>query len=123
MKKNFLLLLFFLVNSLFAQEYTVKYINSNIEIDGIESEDVWKKANVGTDFWQWRPADTVQAVKQTEFKAVFDDDNLYFLVKSFTKEKKFTVYSLQRDFNTASADYVQLIFDTFNDAKIGRAHV
>ena len=92
-------------NSLFAQEYTVKYINSSIEIDGIESEDVWKKANVGTDFWQWRPADTVQAVKQTEFKAVFDDDNLYFLVKSFTKEKKFTVYSLKRDFNTASADY------------------
>ena len=103
-------------NSLFAQEYTVKYINSSIEIDGIESEDVWKTANVGTDFWQWRPADTVQAVKQTEFKAVFDDDNLYFLVKSFTKEKKFTVYSLKRDFNTASADYIQLIFDTFNDA-------
>ena len=103
-------------NSLFAQQYTVKYINSSIEIDGIESEDVWKTANVGTDFWQWRPADTVQATKQTEFKAVFDDDNLYFLVKSFTKEKKFTVYSLKRDFNTASADYVQLIFDTFNDA-------
>ena len=103
-------------NSLFAQEYTVKYINSSIEIDGVESEGCLEEANVGTDFWQWRPADTVQAVKQTEFKAVFDDDNLYFLVKSFTKEKKFTVYSLKRDFNTASADYVQLIFDTFNDA-------
>ena len=66
-------------NSLFAQEYTVKYINSSIEIDGIESEDVWKKANVGTDFWQWRPADTVQAVKQTEFKAVFDALYIYAL--------------------------------------------
>ena len=103
-------------NSLFAQEYTVKYVNSNIEIDGIESEDVWHKANIGTNFWQWRPTDSVLAVKQTEFKAVYDDDNLYFLVKSFTKEKKFTVYSLKRDFNTASADYIQLIFDTFNDA-------
>ena len=60
--------------------------------------------------------DSVRAVKQTEFKSVFDDENLYFLIKSFTNEKKFTVYSLKRDFNTASADYVQLIFDTFNDA-------
>ena len=99
-----------------AQNYTVKYINDEITIDGVESEEVWEKANIGNDFWQWRPKDSVKAVKQTEFKAIFDDDNLYFLVKSFTKEKEFTVYSLKRDFSTASADYVQLIFDTFSDA-------
>ena len=99
-----------------AQNYTVKYINDEITIDGVESEEVWEKANIGNDFWQWRPKDSVKAVKQTEFKAIFDDENLYFLVKSYTKEKKFTVYSLKRDFSTASADYVQLIFDTFSDA-------
>ena len=40
----------------------------------------------------------------------------YFLIKSNISGKKFTVYSLKRDFETASADYVQLIFDTFSDA-------
>ena len=103
-------------NIVSAQDYTVKYISDDITIDGVESEKVWEEANIGNDFWQWRPKDDVKAIKQTEFKAVFDDENLYFLVKSFTIEKKFTVYSLKRDFNTGSADYIQLIFDTFSDA-------
>ena len=68
-----------------AQDYTVKYISDDITIDGVESEKVWEKANIGNDFWQWRPSDNVKAIKQTEFKAVFDDENLYIIVKSFTK--------------------------------------
>ena len=115
--KNYLNLFFLvLCNTIAAQDYTVKYISDDITIDGVESEKIWEEANVGNDFWQWRPEDDVKAIKQTEFKAVFDDENLYFLVKAYTKEKKFTVYSLKRDFSTASADYVQLIFDTFSDA-------
>ena len=116
MKNHLTLLLIVICKILSAQNYTVKYINDDITIDGVESEKVWKEANIGNDFWQWRPSDDVKAIKQTEFKAVFDNENLYFLVKSFTKEKEFTVYSLKRDFSTASADYVQLIFDTFSDA-------
>jgi len=115
--KNYLNLFFLvLCNIIAAQDYTVKYISDDITIDGVESEKIWEEANVGNDFWQWRPEDDVKAIKQTEFKAVFDDENLYFLVKAYTKEKRFTVYSLKRDFSTASADYVQLIFDTFSDA-------
>ena len=116
MKNHLTLFLIVICKILSAQDYTVKYVSDNITIDGVESEKVWEEANIGNDFWQWRPSDNVKAIKQTEFKAVFDDENLYFLVKSFTKEKKFTVYSLKRDFSTASADYVQLIFDTFSDA-------
>ncbi len=112
----FLLLILLTCNFLFGQEYFVKYTNEKIKIDGIKSEKIWEDAYTETNFWQWRPKDNVRAVKQTEFKSVFDDENLYFLIKSYTNEKKFTVYSLKRDFNTASADYVQLIFDTFNDA-------
>ena len=116
MKNHLTILLIVICKILSAQDYTVKYISDDITIDGVESEKVWKEANIGNDFWQWRPSDDVKAIKQTEFKAVFDNENLYFLVKSFTKEKEFTVYSLKRDFSTASADYIQLIFDTFSDA-------
>ena len=112
----FLTLILIYSNLIFPQEFTVKYTNSEIIVDGVESENEWTKSNIGSDFWQWRPSDSVRAVKKTEFKALFDDNHLYFLVKSYTKEKKFTVYSLKRDFNTGSADYIQLIFDTFSDA-------
>ena len=103
-------------NLIFSQELTVKYTEDKIEIDGSPFDSAWNNAESSTDFWQWRPTDSVRAVKQTEFKALFDNENIYFLVKAYTKEKKFTVYNLERDFETKSADYVQLIFDTFNDA-------
>ena len=99
-----------------AQEVTVKYTEDKIIIDGSPDDRAWQDAEVASDFWQWRPTDSVKAIKQTEFKALFDKENIYLLVKAYTKEKMFTVYNLERDFETKSADYVQLIFDTFNDA-------
>ena len=116
MKKIILLVSLILSSSLLSQQYTAKYINSEIVIDGQDNESDWMKANSGSNFWQWRPTDSLQALKQTEFKALYDDENLYFFIKAYTEEKNFTVYSLKRDFNTFNTDYVQLIFDTFNDA-------
>jgi hypothetical protein len=111
-----LALIFVHSNLAFSQEINVKFTEEKINIDGSPDDLAWKNADVASEFWQWRPTDSVKAVKQTEFKALFDSENLYFLIKAYTKEKKFTVYNLKRDFETASADYVQLIFDTFNDA-------
>ena len=94
----------------------MKYTEDKIIIDGSPDDKAWQDSEVASDFWQWRPTDSVKAIKQTEFKALFDKENIYLLVKAYTKEKVFTVYNLERDFETKSADYVQLIFDTFNDA-------
>ena len=118
MKKSFLLIILFYLYSAeaFSQTYTVKYIDSKILIDGFENEKIWSEANISSDYWQWKPVDSIRAINQTKFKALYDDQNLYFLVKSYKKGNDFTVYSLKRDFETASADYIQLIFDTFNDA-------
>ena len=118
MKNLFYLICFLFIQSLpiNAQELTVKYTEDKIEIDGLPDDKAWQNAEIASDFWQWRPTDTVQAVKQTEFKALFDKEHIYILIKAYTKEKKFTVYNLERDFETKSADYIQLIFDTFNDA-------
>ena len=111
-------LYFFLLLSpslIFPQELLVKYTEDKIIIDGSPDDKAWKRSETASEFWQYRPTDSVKAIKQTEFKALFDNDNLYFLLKANTKEKKFTVYNLERDFETKSADYLQLIFDTFND--------
>tara|TARA_B100000989_G_scaffold6171_1_gene4297 strand:+ start:4246 stop:6438 length:2193 start_codon:yes stop_codon:yes gene_type:complete len=112
------LFFFILLSSglLYSQELLVKYTKQKIIIDGAPDDNAWKTSETASEFWQYRPTDSVKALKQTEFKALFDNENLYFLLKAYTKEKKFTVYNLERDFETKSADYVQLIFDTFNDA-------
>ena len=52
-----------------SQEVNVKYTEDKIEIDGSPNDSAWKNADVASDFWQWRPTDSVKAIKQTEFKA------------------------------------------------------
>ena len=113
--KLILFVICFSLSYSFSQDYFIKYINTEIEIDGVEDK-LWSEVSKSSDYWQWRPSDSIKAKNQTNFKALYDDKNLYFLIKSNISGKKFTVYSLKRDFETASADYVQLIFDTFNDA-------
>ena len=117
MNKKILLLILIscFINISFSQEYFIKYTEDEINIDGIEDE-IWTDIIESSDYWQWRPTDSLKAKNQTNFKALYDSKNLYFLIKSYISANKFTVYSLKRDFETASADYVQLIFDTFNDA-------
>ncbi|MFL2631279.1 MAG: DUF5916 domain-containing protein [Candidatus Marisimplicoccus sp.] len=113
--KLILFIICFSLSYSFSQNYFIKYINTEIEIDGVEDK-LWSEVNGSSDYWQWRPSDSIKAKNQTNFKALYDDENLYFLIKSNISGDKFTVYSLKRDFETASADYVQLIFDTFSDA-------
>ena len=113
--KLILFVICFSLNYSFSQDYFVKYINREIEIDGVEDK-LWSEVSKSSDYWQWRPSDSIKAKNQTNFKALYDDKNLYFLIKSNISGNNFTVYSLKRDFETASADYVQLIFDTFSDA-------
>jgi hypothetical protein len=72
-------------NLIFSQELTVKYTEEKIEIDGSPFDSAWNNAESSTDFWQWRPTDSVRAVKQTEFKALFDNENIYFFSQSIYK--------------------------------------
>ena len=64
----------------------------------------------------WRPTDTLQANKQTQFKMLRDDQNLYILIESATDGNTFTTPNLKRDFEWYESDSVTLLFDTFNDA-------
>ena len=64
----------------------------------------------------WRPTDSLQAKKQTRFKIIRDDENLYLLVESTTNGTNFTTPSLKRDFSSYGQDYLHILFDTFSDA-------
>ena len=98
------------------KEILVPSIEGNIKIDGIGNEIDWEKAAWTSDFWMWRPTDTLPAKKQTRFKIIRDDQNLYLLVEAASSGTKFTTPTLKRDFSTYGSDYLTLLFDTFSDA-------
>lgn len=116
----YLLLLVFLPNFLKAQNkelvVSVPSIDEILKIDGVGDEIAWNKARWTSDFWMWRPTDTLKANKQTRFKILRDDFNLYFLVEALVDDTNFTTPSLKRDFDSFGADYLTLLFDTFSDA-------
>ena len=48
--------------------YTATRFEGEIKIDGIGNESVWDIAKWASDFWMWRPTDSLLAKKQTRFK-------------------------------------------------------
>ena len=98
-----------------SKNYFVRTINSEINIDGIGDEIEWSKSKWGSNFWMWRPTDSLQAKKQTRFKVIRNDKYLFILIESDTDGKNFNTPNLKRDFSTYPTDYLTLLFDTFND--------
>ena len=98
------------------KELFVNSIKGAIKIDGLSKEIQWEKAKWSSSFWMWRPTDTIQANKQTRFKMLRDEKNLYILIEVITNGNTFTTPSLKRDFEWYESDSVTLLFDTFNDA-------
>ena len=76
----------------------------------------WNASVWQSDFWMWRPADSLQATKQTRFKSLRNEKNLFILVESDADGTDFTTPNLKRDFSTYPTDYLTLLFDTFSDA-------
>ena len=114
------MLTIFLFKSLFCftqneKEFIIKNIESDINIDGIGNEKEWDIAEWQSEFWLWRPNDSLKAEKQTRFKILKNQKNLYILVESLTDGINFTTPSLKRDFSSYGAEFITLLFDTFND--------
>ncbi|TVZ56783.1 carbohydrate binding protein with CBM9 domain [Lutibacter sp. Hel_I_33_5] len=93
----------------------VNYIDEEITVDAILNEASWSKAQPATNFFNYFPSDTVQALRQTEIKMMFDDKNLYVGIKVHAKSNDFITPSLRRDFRAGGSDNITLLFDTFND--------
>ena len=66
-------------------------------------------------FWQWFPTDSLIAKKQTRFKIINDDENIYLSIQSFYDGTDYVVPSLRRDFQGGGNDNISFHFDPFND--------
>ncbi len=104
----------------YAQSYekniNVTFSQEDINPDGILDEAIWNSIDASKNFWQYFPADSVQAKAQSTIKMFYNDKFLYVGVKVISKNNDYIVPSLKRDFRAGNNDNITLVFDTFNDA-------
>ena len=97
------------------KKVNVSYITEEIKLDAALNEASWYKKKPATDFWQYFPTDTLQAINQTEITMLFDDHNLYLGIKVYSSGNNYVIPSLKRDFRAGGSDNITLLFDTYND--------
>ena len=99
-------------------EMEVKFIASEITVDGYDMEDVWKMADSTYAGWRHFPDVTTDFKNPTQLKLLYDDENLYLLCKAFSVSDDYIIPSLKWDFSGKAADKINFLFDTFSDGNI-----
>ncbi len=95
-------------------------VGSQIIVDGVLDESIWKNADVAEDFYQTFPIDNEFATEQTEVRIAYDDKNLYIGAVCYTSQDgEFIIESLRRDFNFGRNDVFAVYIDPYNDQSNG----
>jgi hypothetical protein len=101
------------------KQYKAERLTIPPVIDGILNDEAWK--NEGTwidDFTQHEPFNGARASQRTEFKILFDDNNIYGAFKAYDTSPDSIVSRLTRRDNP-DGDLVGIIFDSFHDLRTG----
>ncbi|MBO0324225.1 carbohydrate binding family 9 domain-containing protein [Muricauda sp. CAU 1633] len=97
------------------KQFTVKYTEEPLMIDGILDDPVWKIAESAHGFQQYFPSDSVPAMQQTDIKMLYNATTLFIGIKVDTEGDNYVIPSLERDYRAGGNDNISLLFDTFND--------
>lgn len=101
------------------KQYRAERLAAIPVIDGILDDEVWE--NTGTwidDFTQYEPFNGGRVSQRTEFKILYDDNNIYAAFKAFDTSPDSIVSRLTRR-DHADGDLVGIIFDSFHDLRTG----
>jgi hypothetical protein len=91
-----------------------------IALDGRLDEPVWSRAVPGGDFTQVDPDNGRPATEKTEVRIAFDADTVYLGITCYDSDPgAILAYQRRRDEGLWSDDRVQIMIDTFRDARTG----
>src|SRR5262245_47476084 len=91
-----------------------------ITIDGQLDEPAWLNAPVATDFTQSVPQEGASPSEETEFRVLYDSDNLYVGVFAHDSNTgSLVINELEKDFSLGPNDLVEVVLDTFRDGRNG----
>jgi hypothetical protein len=118
----FLLLLFF-SGQTFGQtnvkkQYKATKISNAPVINGVLDDEAWKSGDWVDDFTQYDPYSGQPASQRTEFKILFDENNLYVAFKAYDTSPDSIVKRLTRR-DQADGDEVGIIVDSYHDLRTG----
>ncbi|MBP1675105.1 MAG: Secreted protein, partial [Bacteroidetes bacterium] len=100
------------------KQYKAVKLSTAPAIDGILDDNAWKEGTWIDDFTQFEPYNGGKVSQRTEFKILFDDDNLYAAFKAYDTSPDSIVNRLTRRDNP-DGDLVGIIFDSFHDLRTG----
>lgn len=101
------------------KRYKAEKISSTAPvIDGILNDESWNEGTWIDDFTQHEPYNGKAASQRTEFKILFDNDNLYIAFKAFDTSPDSIVSRLTRRDNQ-DGDLVGIIIDSYHDLRTG----
>ena len=89
-------------------------------INGVLDEDIWSTGKWENSFTQNEPYNGKEASQRTEFKILYDDDNLYVGIKALDTSPDSIVNRLTRRDNS-DGDLVAILLDSFHDLRTGFA--
>ena len=125
MKRIFISILLFLIllPVLFGQDPEKKqYIATRITIppviNGVLDDEAWQSGTWAGGFTQNQPFSGRPETQRTEFKILFDDNNLYVAIKAYDTSPDSIVNRLTRR-DEADGDLVGIIIDSFHDLRTG----
>jgi hypothetical protein len=119
--KNILILstfLFLFTNS-FSQNgdrktYQTKFTATAPAIDGLMNDECWNSVDWGGGFIQTQPVENKPPSQETEFKILYDDNNLYVFIRAFdTEPDKISRIMTRRD--NFDGDMVEINLDSYYD--------
>ncbi len=121
MKLFYLIALIFITQIGFSQNTVKKLEIVKVEkapkIDGILDDEVWKNAQIATDFVELNPTAGrhEKNEERTEVKIVYDDNAVYVAARMYETSEKKVAHELTIRDNIGNDDFVGIIFDTYLD--------
>jgi len=100
------------------KQYTATQIITPPVINGILDDEAWQTGAWASGFKQNQPFNGRDETQRTEFKIVFDDNNIYVAIKAYDTSPDSIVNRLTRRDET-DGDLVGIIFDSFHDLRTG----
>lgn len=98
------------------KNYQATEIENAPVIDGDISDAAWNKGEWVDDFTQFEPYNAANASQKSEFKILFDKDNLYVAIKAYDTSPDSIVKRLTRR-DDPDGDYVGIGFDSYHDLR------
>ena len=98
------------------RSYETAKASSEIIIDGLNNDEAWEAVEWSGDFIQWEPESGGKPSQETTFKVLYDDKNLYILIRAYDSEPDKIVKRMSRR-DGFVGDWVEVNIDSYHDKR------